>query len=370
MKYDFTVIIPTLNEAETIEKTILLADAVLKKENLNGQILVVDDNSGDGTLSIVHTLKMTHPNVSILVRQRDHGLSQSIVDGFIEAGKNSDIFIVMDADGQHPVEKIPEFYRKVREDNDIVIGSRYIAGGEIKNWSFSRKVISWGATFLARLFFPHITDPVSGFFAIRREVVLDAPLKPKGYKILLEVLGKGYWKRAAEIPFSFGARERGESKLKQQTIIEYVEQVWDIFKFSVSHTDSHGYAEVTRVAKFMVVGLTGIFVNEGLLFLLTEGFGVYFMLSSLVGIEASILSNYILNDVWTFGDIPDNKYSWGSRMIRFHAISFGGIFINVCTLYFLTTIFGIYYLLANLVGIFLAFAWNFVVNRRYTWQNV
>jgi dolichol-phosphate mannosyltransferase len=368
--FDFTVIIPTLNEAETIAKTILLVEAVLKKENLNGQILVVDDNSRDRTISIVNDMMMTHPNLSILVRQRDHGLSQSIVDGFHEAGKNAEIFIVMDADGQHPVEKIPEVYRKVREGNDIVIGSRYIEGGRIQKWSFARKVISRGATFLARLFFPHITDPVSGFFAVRREVVLDAPLKPKGYKILLEVLGKGHWDSVVEIPFTFGARERGESKLKQQTIIEYGGQVGDIFRFSVSHTDSHGYAEITRVAKFMVVGLTGIFVNEGLLFFLTEGFGVYFMLSSLVGIEASILSNYVLNDSWTFGDIPDNKYSWGSRIIRFHAVSFGGIFINSSTLYLLTTVFGIYYILSNLVGIFLAFAWNFLINRRYTWQKV
>ena len=370
MEFDFTVIIPTLNESDTIAKTIMLVDAVLKKEILNGQILVVDDNSKDGTIFIVNEMKMTHPNVSILVRQNDHGLSQSIVDGFHAAGKNSGIFIVMDADGQHPVEKIPELYWKVKEGNDIVIGSRYIEGGEIKKWDFTRKVISWGATFIARLIFPHITDPVSGFFAVRREVVLEAPLKPKGYKILLEVLGKGYWHAVTEVPYTFGAREYGGSKLKQQTILEYVEQVWDIFKFSVSHTDSHGYAEFTRVAKFMVVGLTGIFINEGILFFLTEGFGVYFMLSSLIGIEASILSNYVLNDFWTFGDIPDKKFSWRSRIIRFHAVSFGGLFINVSTLYFLTTVFGIYYLLANLVGIFLAFAWNFLVNRRHTWRNV
>ena len=370
MKLDFTVIIPTLNEADTIAKTIMLVDAVLKKENLNGQILIVDDNSRDCTIVIVNNLKMTHPNVNILVRQRDHGLSQSIVDGFHEAGKNSDILIVMDADGQHPVEKIPELYRKVREDNDIVIGSRYIEGGGIKNWGFDRKVISWGATFIARLFFPHITDPVSGFFAVRRDVVLDAPLKSKGYKILLEVLGKGYWNRVAEIPFTFGARERGESKLKQKTIIEYLGQLLDLLKFTVTNKKNPAYREVSRAVKFMGVGLTGIFVNVGFLFFLTEGFGIYFMLSSLAGIEASILSNYVLNDLWTFGDIPDNRYSWGSRIIRFHAVSFGGILINSTTLYFLTTIFGIYYILSNLVGIFLAFAWNFLVNRRYTYGKV
>ena len=368
MEFDFTVIIPTLNEADTIGKTITLVDTVLKNESLNGQILVVDDNSRDSTISIVNEMMMTHPNVSILVRQKDHGLSQSIVDGFREAGMNSDIFIVMDADGQHPVEKIFELYWKMKEGNDIVIGSRYIEGGEIKHWSFMRKVISRGATFIARLFFPHITDPVSGFFAVRREVVLDAPLKPKGYKILLEILGKGYWRKVVEIPFSFGARERGESKLKQQTIIEYLKQIIDLAKFTMTHKESPAYTEFSHLVKFMVVGFTGIIVNEGILYFLTTA-GIYILISSLCGIEASIISNYILNDIWTFRDVQ-NRYGWRRRLVRFHSVSIAGIIINITTLYCLTVWLGIYYLISNLVGIFLAFTWNFLVNRGYTWRKV
>lgn len=369
MEFDFTVIIPTLNEADMIAKTIMLVNAVFKKENLNGKILVVDDNSSDSTILIVNEMMRTCQNVSILVRQNDHGLSRSVIDGFHQAGMNSDIFIVMDADGQHTVEKIPELYRKVKEGNDIVIGSRYIEGGEIKKWGFSRKVISRGATFIARLFFPHITDPVSGFFAVNRDVVLDAPLKPKGYKILLEVLGKGCWRKVVEIPFSFGARESGESKLKQQTIIEYLKQIIDLAKFTVTHTESPAYTEFTRMVKFMVVGFTGIIVNEGILYFLTTELGIYFLLSSLCGIEASIISNYVLNDLWTFGDVQ-NRYGWGRRLARFHGVSFAGIIINITTLYILTVWLGIYYLISNLMGIFLAFTWNFLVNRRYTWRKV
>jgi dolichol-phosphate mannosyltransferase len=235
MKFDFTVVIPTLNEAETIAKMIINIDAILKKESLNGQILVVDDNSTDNTIFIVNDIKLTHPNVNILVRRSNHGLSHSLIDGFNAAGKNSDIFIKIDADGQHPVEKIPELFRKIRDGNDIVIGSRYIKGGGIKNWSFLRRVISWGATGMARLFFPQITDPVSGFFAVRKDVVQNAPLKPKGYKILLEILMKGNWNTVAEIPFIFGPRESGESKLKRQIIIEYLEQLLDLLKFRIKH---------------------------------------------------------------------------------------------------------------------------------------
>ena len=368
MEFDFTVIIPTLNEADTIAKTLLNVDAVLKKEILHAQILVVDDNSKDSTIDIVNDLKMTCPNVSIFVRQKDHGLSQSIVDGFQQAGMNSDIFIVMDADGQHPVEKIPELYGKVKEGNDIVIASRYIEGGEIKQWSFTRKVISRGATFIARWFFPHITDPVSGFFAVKRGVVLGAPLKPKGYKILLEILGKGYWRKVVEIPFSFGARERGESKLKQQTIIEYLKQIIDLAKFTTTHTESPAYTEFSHLVKFMVVGFTGIIVNEGILYFLTTA-GIYLLISSLCGIEASIISNYILNDIWTFRDVQ-NRYGWGRRLVRFHSVSIVGIIINITSLYCLTVWLGVYYLISNLVGIFLAFTWNFLVNRKYTWRKI
>lgn len=368
MEFDCTVIIPTLNEEATIVFTIQKVQEIVKQENLNAQILIVDDNSADKTIFLINELRFNQKNVNLIIRQRDHGLSQSIVEGFTKA--DSDISIVMDADGQHPAEKIPELYRKIKEGNDIVIGSRYMEGGEIKNWSDERKVISWGATFLARLFFPNITDPVSGFFAVRREVVLNAPLKPQGYKILLEVLGKGHWESVEEIPFSFGARENGASKLKEKTIVEFAKQVIELAGFALRNKNSPAHAEIHRAIKFMVVGLTGIVVNVGFLVLLTEGFGLYYLLSSLIGIEASIISNYFLNDFWTFGDIGKNKYSWVSRLVRFHAVSVTGILINLSTLYLLTTVFGIYYIVSNLVGIALAFVWNFLVNRKYTWQKI
>jgi dolichol-phosphate mannosyltransferase len=370
MEYDCTVIIPTLNEADMIEKTIRGVDAVLKRENLHGQILVIDDNSSDTTPSIVHEMQTTHPNVRILIRHNNPGLSPSIVDGFQEAGMNSDIFIVLDADGQHPVEKIPGLYGKVKEGNDIVIGSRYMKGGEIKNWGFTRKVISRCATFIARLFFPHITDPVSGFFALRKDVVLEAPLRPKGYKILLEVLGKGRWRKAVEIPFAFGARERGQSKLRQQTIVEYLKQIIDLTKFTVTHTESPAYTEFSRMVRFMAVGITGVLVNVWFLYFLTEWLGIYFLFSSMISVEASIISNFLLNDAWTFGDIEDKKYNRVSRFGRFQVVSVGGVLINISTLYILTAWFGIYYILSNLAGIALAFAWNFLVNRTYTWRKV
>jgi dolichol-phosphate mannosyltransferase len=231
--YDLTVIIPTFNEEANIRNIIEEVDSVFKKRELNGEILVVDDNSPDNTISIVQEIKKTKDNVELLVRYSDQGLSQSVVDGFIHA--SSDIFVVIDADLSHPPDLIPIMYKEIQEGNDIVVGSRYMEGGGIKKWPLKRRVISLGATFLGRLLFPRSTDPVSGFFAVRKIVVEGAPLKPRGYKILLEILGKGNWETNKEIPFEFIDREVGSSKLTITTIADYSLQVIDIASFSVTH---------------------------------------------------------------------------------------------------------------------------------------
>lgn len=367
--YDLTVIIPTLNEGETIANTLRWVQETLKKAGINGQILVVDDDSHDSTRFAVTGMKYMFPEVPIelLVRTSDHGLSQSVADGFQAA--DTPVYLVMDADGQHPVEKIPELYKAIKDGADIAVASRYMDGGGIQKWSLSRKVISIGATLIARLLFPNVTDPGSGYFAVRKEVVRGAPLKPKGYKILIEILGKGYWRTVKEIPFTFGDRAAGESKLKQATIIEYLNQLWDMVKFTATHRDRPAYAEFERVAKFLVVGLTGVFVNIGILYSLTEFAGLFYLLSSLIGIEASIISNYILNDLWTFGDVP-GKHSWLTRFVRFQAVSVSALLINFVTLFVLTEFFGVYYILSSLVGIGLAFVWNFIINRNITWTKV
>jgi len=367
--YDLTVIIPTFKEEANIRNIITEVDAVFKQNNLNGEILVVDDNSPDGTILIVNEIKKQMVNVNIFVRLADHGLSQSVAEGFFHA--SSDIFIVIDADLSHPPSLIPVMYSEIMDGNDIVIGSRYMEGGGIKKWPIKRRIISLGATFLGRLLFPDITDPVSGFFAIRKSVVIRAPLKPRGYKILLEVLGKGEWKKDKEIPFEFVDREIGSSKLKLKTIIEYLLQVIDIALFSFSHPQSAAWKEWKKIFKFGLVGISGILVNMSVLWYLTEFVGLYYLVSSLFAIELSIINNFIWNDLWTFkSGVLHKRSSRLQRLITFHVISVGGLVINWGVLYLLTSVVGVYYLIANLIGILLAFGWNFMMNRRVTWQRV
>ncbi|HVP95686.1 glycosyltransferase family 2 protein [Methanoregula sp.] len=367
--YDLTVIIPTFKEESNIGTIVESVDAVFLQNGINGEILIVDDNSPDRTIERVRDLQKSKPHLSLVVRTEDPGLSQSVVEGFHRA--QSDIFLVMDADLSHPPALIPVMLTEIRDGSDIVIGSRYMKGGGIKKWPLKRRIISMGATFLGRLLFPEIHDPVSGFFAVKKDVVVSAPLKPKGYKILLEVLGKGMWREAKEIPFEFVDRATGSSKLKGQTIVEYAEQVIDNARFSWNHHESAVWQEWVKLFRFGIVGLSGIVVNEGVLIYLKGYAHVILPVASLIAIELSILSNFVLNDTWTFKTEQQHALPhWWQRLLSFQIVSLGGAGINFVILNALAVYFGVDYRIANILGILVAFAWNFWVNRRVTWKHV
>ena len=363
--YDLSVIIPTFNEEENILTIIAEVDAVLKKSNINGEILVVDDNSRDRTIALVRELHTKKENVNILVRMEDHGLSQSVADGFSHA--SSEIFVVIDADLSHPPALIPKMYQEIRAGNDVVIGSRYMEGGGIRQWPLKRRVISIGATFLGRLLFPDITDPVSGFFAVRKQVIANAPLKPKGYKILLEVLGKGTWENDKEIPFEFVDREIGSSKLKFKTITEYAGQVVDITLYSFFHHESAAWREWKKIFKFGIVGISGIVVNLVILQLLLMA-GISGDIALVFAIAVAILNNFIWNDFWTFRSSPKRQSTsiW-HRLWLFYTVSPGGAIINYGIAMALTSLAGMNIFLSDGIGIIVGFGWNFLINRRFTW---
>jgi dolichol-phosphate mannosyltransferase len=363
--YYVTVIIPTFKEEANIGRIISEVDTVFKQHAINGEILVVDDNSPDGTIAIVNEQKKTRPNLNLIVRQSDHGLSQSVADGFVHA--SSDIFVVMDADLSHPPALIPTIVSEIRAGYDVVIGSRYMEGGGIKKWSLKQRIRSISGTFFGRLLFPDISDPVSGFFGMKKSVVANASLKPRNYKILLEVLGKGTWVKDKEIPFEFVDRESDSSKLRLKTIIEYAQQVIDIALFSISHHESAAWKEWKRVFRFGLVGLSGIFVNMGVLKLLlmvniSEYIALFF------AIVLSILNNFLWNDVWTFKASPQKKVtSIRQRLCSFCTISAGGAIINYSITILLKQLLGINIYISDLIGILIGFSWNFLINRRFTW---
>jgi len=226
-----SIIIPTYNESENIENIINAIEEVFSINMINGELVIVDDNSPDGTATIAERMKKRYDNIKVIVRTSDRGLSQSVVEGFDHC--DSDTIGVIDCDFSHPPEQIPLFLEKIENGCDVVFGTRYASEGEIKGWGAKRKLISTGATFLARLLIPKSTDPVSGFFVIDRSVVKDVVLRPRGYKIGLEILGKGNWSKYCEIPYVFQDREMGSSKLGKREIYEYILQLFDIFMYKI-----------------------------------------------------------------------------------------------------------------------------------------
>lgn len=367
VRYDLTVLIPTFQEKDNIGKMISQIEEVLRSSSIHGEILIVDDRSSDGTIESVRRLQDTYSNINLIVRSHDHGLSQSVAEGFSAAC--SDLILIMDADFSHPPHLIPEFFFATQKGSDIVLGSRYRKGGSIDHWPLKRRIISLGAIVLGRILIPPISDPVSGFFLVRAPVIRDAKLKPRGYKILLEILGKGTWDTFTEIPFVFQDREKGNSKLNRSIILDYVAQLGDILIFSMIHRNNAVWRYWETFFKFGFVGLSGILVNTALLYFFTDIIGLFYLYSSVLAIEASILNNFLWNEVWTFSHEGAHLLSsLAARLLSFHLVSFVGLIINVLILFVLTDRAGYYYLLSNLAGIFAAFFWNYWMNRNYTWK--
>jgi len=227
-----SIIIPTFNEKENIEPLFDNIFNVFNKHDIDGELIIVDDDSDDGTADLVRGLSDRY-NVKLIVRKNEKGLASACIKGFEQA--SGDIFIVMDADLQHPPEKIPELIDSIEKGADIAIGSRYVDGGSLGDWPVSRKIISKGASGIANILFKEIKDvkdKQSGFFGFKKDVIDNVELKPKGYKILLEILVLGNYKEINEVGYRFGLRKSGESKLKSKIIFSYLLHLMSLFKKS------------------------------------------------------------------------------------------------------------------------------------------
>ena len=237
--YVLSIIIPTYNESENI---VNLLDRIKKNlfQKMFTEIIVVDDNSPDGTSNIVQNyIKQNIINnsektysVKIITRKIKNGLIPAILEGI----KNSygDYILIMDADLSHPPELIPKMIQKLLDTpNSIVIASRYIKNGAIIGWPFKRKLISKGASKIARfgLNVNNVTDPMSGFFVFPRSILNQIQIDTKGYKILLEILVKSQNRSIQEIPYTFHDRTLGKSKMSSNVIFDYISSVWQLYKY-------------------------------------------------------------------------------------------------------------------------------------------
>ncbi len=225
-----SVIVPAYREAPNLEPLVRRVFAALDAAHLVGEMIIVDDNSQDGSTDIMRKLAAEFP-VRIVVRPTQRGLSSAVLHGFRLA--ENDILVVMDADLQHPPEAIPALIEPIRNGSaDLAVGSRYAAGGSIAGeWSWFRRLNSLGATLLARPLV-RLRDPMSGFCALHRDTWLGAQhLNPVGYKIVLELAVKARCRRCVEIPITFAARHAGTSKLSFRAQLLYLRHLAALYRF-------------------------------------------------------------------------------------------------------------------------------------------
>jgi dolichol-phosphate mannosyltransferase len=228
MAYPFTIVIPTYNEAGGIERLLRALDAAFKEHGLDGEIIVVDDNSPDGTGAIVDRLSSELP-VRALHRPGKLGLSSGVIDGWKAARKESRALGAMDADFSHDIAALPKMVEALASGQyGLAVGSRYVPGGGIANWPKRRILTSRVACMLARPL-TRVKDVTSGYILVKREAIEGVELDPIGFKIGLEVIAKGHYGKAIEVPYVFTDRVVGESKLNQKEIFNYLKQLRKLY---------------------------------------------------------------------------------------------------------------------------------------------
>lgn len=351
-----SLVIPTYNEKENIQKLLINLKEEFDKNKIDAEIIVVDDSSPDGTGQVLEGLKTKFNNLKVIHRSGKLGLPSAVLEGFNLSVGN--ILGVMDADLSHSPLKINEMYQQiVTKNTDLVIGSRYVKGGKIEGWNLYRKILSKGATLLARVFV-NVFDPMSGFFMFKKELLIDKEINSKGFKILLELLIKTNCQNTIEIPITFINRTVGESKAGIKEIIYYLRNLIDYLPYK---------KEITlQFFKFAFVGLIGTFVNIFILYILTEYLNVYYIISAFFAFVVAVTINFIFNKIWTFSE--KIYESVVKEYINFFLVSLSALSINIFFLYIFTEYLGIYYIASQIIAIGISLMINFIGNKIWTFH--
>jgi dolichol-phosphate mannosyltransferase len=358
---ELAIIIPTYNESSNLPVLVKrIGDLNLDTEY---EIIVVDDNSPDKTWKTAVDLQKQYNNMKSIRRLGRSGLSSAVIEGILAT--NTKFFAVIDADLQHDETKIPDMLNAARNGANIVIGSRYIEGGGVGDWSQHRKKISRWATNLALKIFKHnISDPMSGFFLMERKY-LDSvveSLDAKGFKILLDILSN--YKPGEiiikEIPYQFKDRMHGESKLTPIVALQFLEFIYSKIL---------GRYIPLRFFKFISVGSLGAFVHFTMLYLCFKKFNISYELSLMIAIESAIIFNFFLNNIWTFRDsLLLGKKALLFGLLKFNLASlFGGMVSFVMSVFLMNTL-NIHWATASITGAVAGALWNYQLNLLFTWK--
>ena len=351
-----SLIIPTYNEKENIRQLIERVQKEFKENNIDGEIIIVDDNSPDGTGKILDNLRKNQENLKVIHRKGKLGLSSAVLEGWRIA--EGEVLGVMDADLSHPPKKIKELFWSIEKENfDFAIGSRYTKGGRIKGWNFKRRLMSKIATLLARVY-TKVKDPMTGFFMIKRSCIKDVKLNPKGFKILLEIIIKGKYNEIKEIPIVFINRIEGKSKAGINEIFDYIQNLVNYLPYKRN--------VIKEFLKFAFVGGIGTLVNVAILYLLTEKIGIYYMVSAVFSFVVAMTSNFVLNKLWTFKE--NIGLNVGRKYLQFGLVSIAALLVNLFFLYLFTEIFRVYYIISQILAIGIVLIINFLGNKIWTFS--
>ncbi|MDZ7960130.1 MAG: glycosyltransferase [Aulosira sp. DedQUE10] len=383
-----SLVIPTYKERDNIKNVVNILSQVLD-ESIPGryELIVVDDDSPDRTWEVAQSLMREYPQLRVMRRQQERGLSSAVIRGWQAA--RGHILGVIDGDLQHPPEVLTQLVAEIEQGADLAVASRNVEGGGVSSWSIVRRFLSRGAQVLGLIILPsvlgRVSDPMSGYFMVRRNAIAGATLNPVGYKILLEVIGRGRVREIAEVGYVFCERKEGESKV---TWKQYVDYLHHLLKLRLSTgrlgrvSKATGKLEqmsqnigfpIGRFLRFGLVGLSGVFVDMTMLYLLSDPTTLALPLtrSKILAGEIAIFNNFLWNDAWTFADVSMKQQEWRQRLkrfLKFNLICLAGLVLNVLILNLVFNFILPNRYIANLIAIAVATIWNFWVNLKLSWR--
>jgi dolichol-phosphate mannosyltransferase len=353
-----SVVIPTKNEAGNVEP--LLARLNVALAGIDWEAIFVDDNSTDGTPELLTRIAQGDRRVRLIRRIGRRGLSSAVVEGALAS--TTPIIAVIDADLQHDEKILPDLYRAIADgDYELAIGTRYAANGSTGNWAEDRLKVSRFATALASpIMKTRLSDPMSGFFAVRRDILLDAApkLSTVGYKILLDLVASHPRPlKAAEVGYTFGTRVAGESKLDEMVALEYLELLLD---------KAIGRFVPVKLVQFGAIGMLGVGVHLALLYLSMNLIMAPFATSQAVAVIGAMTFNFALNNKFTYRDRQLKGFAWVGGLFSFYLVCSLGAVANVGIGSLVYEQFHGWWV-AGIAGAIVGSVWNYVASGWLTW---
>jgi dolichol-phosphate mannosyltransferase len=356
---ELSVVVPTFNERDNVTVLYRRLDATLK--DIAWEVVFVDDNSPDGTWEVVRGLARQDPRVRCIRRVGRRGLSGACIEGILAS--SAPYAAVIDADLQHDETQLPRMVGLLqRGEAELVVGSRYIEGGSADSFNKGRAGVSAVATEVAkRVLSVEIADPMSGFFMIRRDRFeqLAPQLSTQGFKILLDIVATAQGRlRTIEVPFTFGTRQHGESKLDSMVALDFLGLV--LAKLT------HDVVSL-RFLLFAMVGSIGLVVHLTALFIALEAFNWPFPEAQACGAVVAMTSNFILNNFLTYRDQRLKGFAILRGLLLFYLVCSVGLFANVGVAFSVYDQEPIWWL-AGAAGALMGVVWNYAMSGLFVWR--